>query len=215
MIFHDISALGKSKDRRIELPQPRHTGRAEVMPTLSPAGVWLQRELRRIQNTGNFSIPAEKEWDIKVPIYRACCFPVHLHFKRVLSHSNEHGPFRNARSLLNFDGFSRAHERWTCGRLMSVSLAGRTIILSTHHMDEADILGDRIAIISHGRVCCCGSSLFLKKMYGRGYYLTIARANQDRVMAQRAPLIKEVNRPWQHCKKRSTVCSGDFIYTLK
>uniref|UniRef100_A0A8C2Q7P8 ABC transporter domain-containing protein n=1 Tax=Cyprinus carpio TaxID=7962 RepID=A0A8C2Q7P8_CYPCA len=68
---------------------------------------------------------------------------------------------------------------------------GRTIILSTHHMDEADILGDRIAIISHGRVCCCGSSLFLKKMYGRGYYLTIARANQDRVMAQRAPLIKE------------------------
>uniref|UniRef100_A0A8C2KP21 ABC transporter domain-containing protein n=1 Tax=Cyprinus carpio TaxID=7962 RepID=A0A8C2KP21_CYPCA len=71
---------------------------------------------------------------------------------------------------------------------------GRTIILSTHHMDEADILGDRIAIISHGRVCCCGSSLFLKKMYGRGYYLTIARANQDRVMAQRAPLIKEVNR---------------------
>lgn len=105
MIFHDISALGKSKDRRLELPQPRHTGRAEVMPTLSPAGVWLQRELRRIQNTGNFSIPAEKEWDIKVPIYRACCFPVHLHFKRVLSHSNEHGPFRNARSLLNFDGF--------------------------------------------------------------------------------------------------------------
>uniref|UniRef100_A0A673HB38 ABC transporter domain-containing protein n=1 Tax=Sinocyclocheilus rhinocerous TaxID=307959 RepID=A0A673HB38_9TELE len=52
---------------------------------------------------------------------------------------------------------------------------GRTIILSTHHMDEADILGDRIAIISHGRVCCCGSSLFLKKTYGRGYYLTIAR----------------------------------------
>ncbi|XP_026071559.1 ATP-binding cassette sub-family A member 1 [Carassius auratus] len=71
---------------------------------------------------------------------------------------------------------------------------GRTIILSTHHMDEADILGDRIAIISHGRVCCCGSSLFLKKTYGRGYYLTLARANQDRVMAQRAPLIKECDK---------------------
>jgi len=25
----------------------------------------------------------------------------------------------------------------------------RTIVLSTHHMDEADLLGDRIAIISH------------------------------------------------------------------
>ncbi|XP_049328129.1 phospholipid-transporting ATPase ABCA1 isoform X2 [Astyanax mexicanus] len=57
---------------------------------------------------------------------------------------------------------------------------GRTIILSTHHMDEADILGDRIAIISHGRVCCCGSSLFLKKTYGSGYYLTLVQANQER-----------------------------------
>ncbi|RXN37775.1 ATP-binding cassette sub-family A member 1-like protein [Labeo rohita] len=70
---------------------------------------------------------------------------------------------------------------------------GRTIILSTHHMDEADILGDRIAIISHGRVCCCGSSLFLKKTYGRGYYLTIARANQDRV-AGRVPTIRECDK---------------------
>ncbi|TTW24234.1 ATP-binding cassette sub-family A member 1 [Bagarius yarrelli] len=62
---------------------------------------------------------------------------------------------------------------------------GRTIILSTHHMDEADILGDRIAIISHGRVCCCGSSLFLKKIYGSGYYLTLARANQEMMTSQR------------------------------
>ncbi|XP_034157069.2 phospholipid-transporting ATPase ABCA1 isoform X1 [Pangasianodon hypophthalmus] len=62
---------------------------------------------------------------------------------------------------------------------------GRTIILSTHHMDEADILGDRIAIISHGKVCCCGSSLFLKKTYGSGYYLTLARANQEIMTSKR------------------------------
>ena len=30
---------------------------------------------------------------------------------------------------------------------------GRTILLSTHHMDEADLLGDRIAIISNGKTC--------------------------------------------------------------
>lgn len=54
-------------------------------------------------------------------------------------------------------------------------LSGRTIILSTHHMDEADILGDRIAIIAHGRMRCCGSSLFLKKCFGTGYYLTLVK----------------------------------------
>uniref|UniRef100_A0A3B4AZ28 P-type phospholipid transporter n=1 Tax=Periophthalmus magnuspinnatus TaxID=409849 RepID=A0A3B4AZ28_9GOBI len=56
---------------------------------------------------------------------------------------------------------------------------GRTIILSTHHMDEADILGDRIAIISHGKLCCVGSSLFLKTHLGTGYYLTLVKKEPE------------------------------------
>lgn len=56
---------------------------------------------------------------------------------------------------------------------------GRTIILSTHHMDEADILGDRIAIISHGKLCCVGSSLYLKNQLGTGYYLTLVKRDTD------------------------------------
>lgn len=58
-------------------------------------------------------------------------------------------------------------------------LSGRTILLSTHHMDEADILGDRIAIISHGKLCCVGSSLFLKTQLGTGYYLTLVKRDYD------------------------------------
>ncbi|XP_067415194.1 phospholipid-transporting ATPase ABCA7 [Emydura macquarii macquarii] len=52
---------------------------------------------------------------------------------------------------------------------------GRTVILSTHYMDEADLLGDRIAILSQGRLCCCGSPLFLKTQLGTGYYLTLVK----------------------------------------
>ncbi|KAK2908022.1 phospholipid-transporting ATPase ABCA1 isoform X2 [Channa argus] len=52
---------------------------------------------------------------------------------------------------------------------------GRTIILSTHYMDEAELLGDRIAIISQGKLCCCGSPLFLKSCLGSGYYLTVVK----------------------------------------
>jgi ABC-type multidrug transport system ATPase subunit len=51
----------------------------------------------------------------------------------------------------------------------------RCIILTTHYMDEADILGDRIAIMSHGQLQCVGSALFLKKTYGVGYQLTIEK----------------------------------------
>ena len=43
---------------------------------------------------------------------------------------------------------------------------GRTVILSTHFMDEADLLGDRIAILANGRLQCFGTALFLKKKYG-------------------------------------------------
>eukprot|EP00126_Sphaerothecum_destruens_P010030 Sdes_comp20661_c0_seq1m15977 len=51
----------------------------------------------------------------------------------------------------------------------------RTIVLTTHFMDEADILGDRVAIISSGRVKCAGSSSFLKSKLGIGYSIIFAK----------------------------------------
>ncbi|KAM4548979.1 phospholipid-transporting ATPase ABCA1 isoform 1-T1 [Odontesthes bonariensis] len=54
----------------------------------------------------------------------------------------------------------------------------RTIILSTHYMDEAELLGDRIAIISKGKLCCYGSPLFLKSRLGSGYYLTVVKREE-------------------------------------
>jgi hypothetical protein len=45
-------------------------------------------------------------------------------------------------------------------------------------MDEADLLGDRVAIMSHGRLECCGSPLFLKNRFGVGYTLTIVKQSQ-------------------------------------
>ena len=42
-------------------------------------------------------------------------------------------------------------------------------------MDEADLLGDRISIISNGKLKCCGTSLFLKRHFGKGYFLTLTK----------------------------------------
>lgn len=46
-------------------------------------------------------------------------------------------------------------------------------------MDEADLLSDRIAIISKGQLHCCGSPLFLKNCFGVGFYLTLVRRMKD------------------------------------
>lgn len=40
-------------------------------------------------------------------------------------------------------------------------------MISTHNMEEADILGDRIAIMHGGRLRCYGTAMFLKKQYGK------------------------------------------------
>jgi ABC-type multidrug transport system ATPase subunit len=52
--------------------------------------------------------------------------------------------------------------------------AGRAIVLTTHSMEEADILGDRIAIMARGKLRCIGTSLRLKQRFGSGYTLSVS-----------------------------------------
>lgn len=51
----------------------------------------------------------------------------------------------------------------------------RVMVLTTHFMDEADILGDRIAIMAEGELRCCGSALYLINQFDVGYNLTIVK----------------------------------------
>lgn len=57
-------------------------------------------------------------------------------------------------------------------------------------MDEADVLGDSIAIMADGELRCCGSSMFLKKTFGVGYRLTVERTRTDKESSER--LVKQV-----------------------
>ncbi|KAL4490757.1 hypothetical protein ABPG72_021811 [Tetrahymena utriculariae] len=53
----------------------------------------------------------------------------------------------------------------------------RVICLTTHFMDEADYLGDRIGIMADGQLVCMGKPLFLKNKFGTGYNLTVVKKN--------------------------------------
>ncbi len=59
--------------------------------------------------------------------------------------------------------------------LLQVEKRRRTILLTTHFMEEADVLGDRVAIMCRGRVRCYGTPIFLKREFGNGYTLTMSR----------------------------------------
>src|SRR5438270_4618180 len=48
-------------------------------------------------------------------------------------------------------------------RVRELKAQGRTVLLTTHHMEEADQLCDRVAIIDHGRIVALDTPAALKR----------------------------------------------------
>ncbi|XP_050450054.1 uncharacterized protein LOC126850786 isoform X1 [Cataglyphis hispanica] len=59
-------------------------------------------------------------------------------------------------------------------RLIDQHRIGRTVLLSTHHLDEADMLSDTVVVMHKGKILCTGSPLSLKMTHGRGYRLNVS-----------------------------------------
>ena len=53
-----------------------------------------------------------------------------------------------------------------------------SVLLTTHFMDEADALSDRVAVMHSGKLACAGSPLFIKASFGGGYVLRL-RTRRD------------------------------------
>ncbi|KAJ3017412.1 UNVERIFIED_CONTAM: ATP-binding cassette sub- A member 5 [Siphonaria sp. JEL0065] len=58
-------------------------------------------------------------------------------------------------------------------RLIQEIKGDRTIIITTHSMEEADTLGDRVAILNKGEFQAIGTSMFLKGRFGVGYQMKV------------------------------------------
>jgi len=71
----------------------------------------------------------------------------------------------------------------------------RTVILTTHAMEEADVLADRIAVIVDGKLKCVGTPLFLKNNFGEGYRITFycEPDKQERIKAIMEVLISSAH----------------------
>lgn len=65
---------------------------------------------------------------------------------------------------------------------------GRVLVLTTHNMEEADALGDQVAILATGRLRAVGTPLFLKARFGAGYQINLltdpARVHELRALVQ-------------------------------
>lgn len=57
--------------------------------------------------------------------------------------------------------------------ILSNCKENKCMILTTHLMEEAEVLSDRIGIIVNGQLKCLGTQFKLKKVYGKGFKLVL------------------------------------------
>ena len=67
--------------------------------------------------------------------------------------------------------------------------AGRTIILTTHYMEEAERLCDRVAIMDHGRIIAQGTTQQLIALVGAEHIVEFAVADRETGELKVAPLL--------------------------
>lgn len=60
----------------------------------------------------------------------------------------------------------------------------RSVILTTHAMEEADILSDRIIVVSDGKLRAIGTPLYLKNSIGNSYRLSLILSSCDPLEVQ-------------------------------
>ena len=81
--------------------------------------------------------------------------------------------------------------RRTAWAVMAAGKVGRAVVLTTHFLDEADALGDRVAILHKGRLQCVGTTAELKETHGTSYHLTISRAADGASSGEMLALAKQ------------------------
>ncbi|XP_008296369.1 ATP-binding cassette sub-family A member 12 [Stegastes partitus] len=91
----------------------------------------------------------------------------------------------------------------------------RTIIMSTHHLDEAEVLSDRIAFLERGGLKCCGSPFYLKDKLGQGYKLTLTKKIQnsesEKIDNAELKAFIQTHVPEARLKEAQ---GGDLVYSL-
>ena len=83
---------------------------------------------------------------------------------------------------------------------MGIFKKNKIIILTTHSLDEAEYLGDRIGIMSEGHLVCSGTSSYLKNKYPCGYNINLILNSNQFTKDNRDNFLNEVKNIYPQYK---------------
>ncbi|NMA11238.1 MAG: DUF4162 domain-containing protein, partial [Methanomicrobiales archaeon] len=96
--------------------------------------------------------------------------------------------------------------------IRQVNGAGTTIFLTTHYMEEADMLSDRIGIIDHGRIVVTGTPAELKNALGED--VVYLETDDDRRARDALSGIEEIRSVTDSTRGLSVTISADGSHCL-
>jgi ABC-2 type transport system ATP-binding protein len=98
--------------------------------------------------------------------------------------------------------------------LEDLNRAGQTILLTTHYMEEADVLCERIAIIDHGKTLAVDTPAELKRKHGAETVITLTLEGDPGPLAERAERldgVRSVEREGQLVRVHAARSEGVLV----
>jgi len=87
---------------------------------------------------------------------------------------------------------------------------GRSVVLTTHSMEEASVLCERVGIMATGRLRCLGTGTRLKNRFGSGFHVSLAFAD-----ASNTTLIDQfISKYLPQAKLAEKFGGGRFLYIV-
>ncbi|TVY21042.1 ABC transporter A family member 2 [Lachnellula arida] len=90
--------------------------------------------------------------------------------------------------------------------------ARRTILVTTHFLDEADVLADHIAIVYRGKLVCEGPGTSLKARFGDSYLIRSNNDAEDDSLVWRSPNSAEATRKILELEKLSEDSTFNVVF---
>ncbi|GFW89880.1 ATP-binding cassette sub-family A member 3 [Trichonephila clavipes] len=108
-------------------------------------------------------------------------------------------------------GMSPHSRKQLWSMLQEYTKSERSVLFTTHYMDEAELLSDRVALLYNGKLHCYGTVASIKRHFGGGYVIKI-NLRSEASMYDQSEIVNILNKCLE--SKPKVICTSDGEITV-